>query len=93
MTEFGRLLCDLQADGVRFVVVGGIAVIAHGVIRATRDLDAARAATRRIDGVAAPLCSLADLAALKRASGRPQDPDDLRLLERAHGGLPGPPAT
>lgn len=39
MTGFGRLLADLNAAGVRYVVVGGIAVIRHGVVRATQDLD------------------------------------------------------
>lgn len=39
MTGFGRLLGDLNAAGVRYVVVGGIAVIRHGVVRATKDLD------------------------------------------------------
>lgn len=29
----------LNQSGVRFVVVGGLAVAAHGVVRATRDLD------------------------------------------------------
>lgn len=40
MTEFGRILSDLRDAEVAFVVVGGIAVIAHGVVRATRDVDA-----------------------------------------------------
>jgi hypothetical protein len=34
-----RLLGSLVRDGVDFVVVGGFAVIAHGVVRATRDVD------------------------------------------------------
>jgi hypothetical protein len=39
VSEFGRVLADLNAAGVRYVVVGGIAVIGHGVIRATKDVD------------------------------------------------------
>lgn len=39
MTGFGVLLEDLNRAGVRYVVVGGIAVIRHGVVRATKDLD------------------------------------------------------
>jgi len=39
LTGFGSLLGDLNDAGVRYVVVGGIAVIRHGVVRATRDLD------------------------------------------------------
>ena len=39
MTGFGRLLAELNGAGARYVVVGGIAVIRHGVVRATKDLD------------------------------------------------------
>lgn len=38
MTGFGSLLKDLNEAGVPYVVVGGIAVIRHGVVRATKDL-------------------------------------------------------
>jgi len=34
-----RVIAALNAAGVRYVVVGGLAVAAHGVVRATRDLD------------------------------------------------------
>jgi hypothetical protein len=156
LTGFGQLLADLNRAGVRYVVVGGIAVIRHGVVRATRDLDVivapdedtrrrlsgllvewvatrpdgsaedrplpghgwplhlrtihglvdlmadqrppldlpsllARADERRVDGVPAPICSLADLVALKRLAGRPTDEEDLRRLETAHGILPDLP--
>lgn len=151
--DFGRILADLNHAGVRYVLVGGIALIRHGVIRATRDVDAllapgaanlerlrslilswpatrpdgspvpqemiapgktinlstphgdldlladrqsplsfaetsARAEVRRVDGVEAPICSLADLVALKRIAGRERDRLDLRDLEAAHGALP-----
>ena len=155
MTSFGRLLGDLHDAGVRFVLVGGIAVIRHGYVRATRDIDAViagdhenlaavrsvidaweatqqdgspipedavkagrnlhlrtphgdidllaelnppfsyqelrdRADVKRVDGVEAPIVSLADLIALKRMAGREQDLSDLRNLEEAHGSLPEP---
>lgn len=155
-TGFGRLLGDLNDVGQRYVIVGGIAVIRHGVVRATRDLDVviptdsetavriadvmgrweatrpdgspeprrvpsagwplhlrtvhgpidllaedvsagglngllARSDVRRVDGVEAPICSLADLVAMKRAAGRATDLEDLARLETAHGELPGPP--
>lgn len=153
MTGFGRLLDDLNGAGVRYVLIGGIALIRHGVVRATRDIDAvfdpdsdnverirslidkwgatrpdgspipddgiaadrtihvstphgeldllseaaaampfsdllARAETRRVDGVQAPICSLADLVAMKRSVGRERDLVDLADLESAHGELP-----
>lgn len=153
MTGFGRILDDLNGAGVRYVLIGGIALIRHGVVRATRDVDAvfdpdphnverirtligqwgatrpdgspiqehsiasdramhlatphgdldllsersaglsfaellARADTRRVDGIEAPICSLADLVALKRSAGRERDLVDLADLESAHGDLP-----
>jgi hypothetical protein len=157
VTGFGRLLTDLNRERVGYVVVGGIAVISHGVVRATKDLDVvvaddgltsaalaglivgwhatrpdgstegrtlpsagwplhlrtdhglldvlldqpppldlagllSRADLRRVDGAPAPVCSLADLVALKRAAARPTDLEDLRCLETAHGALPDLPA-
>lgn len=153
MTGFGRILDDLNGAGVRYVLIGGIALIRHGVVRATRDIDAVfdpdpdnverirslvdkwgatrpdgspvpedgiagdrtihlstphgeldllseaaaalpfpdlrkRAETRRVDGVEAPICSLADLVAMKRSVGRERDLVDLADLESAHGDLP-----
>ncbi|MDQ1347714.1 MAG: hypothetical protein QG573_1087 [Acidobacteriota bacterium] len=39
MDEFRALLREFFAAGVRFLVVGGYATIAHGLTRATEDLD------------------------------------------------------
>jgi predicted nucleotidyltransferase len=156
VTDFGRILEDLNTAGVRYVVVGGIALICHGVVRATRDVDVVfdpapanleairmlisawgatrpdgspladdslspdrsmhlsmsygdldllseqvasvsfadlldRSEIRRIDGVEASICSLADLVALKRAAGRQRDLADLSDLEDTHGRLPARP--
>jgi predicted nucleotidyltransferase len=153
VSDFKRIIAELNGAGVRYVLVGGIALIRHGVVRATRDVDAivasdpdnlarvrslidawpatrpdgspvpldmvapgktinlstphgdldllaerpsplsfdellARAEVRRVDGVEAPICSLADLVALKRLAGRERDLVDLRELEIAHGELP-----
>ncbi len=38
-TELGTLLQALHAEGVRFIVVGGVAGVAHGAARVTYDLD------------------------------------------------------
>lgn len=153
MTGFGELIGGLNAMKVDYVIVGGIAVIRHGVVRATRDVDAvvagdernlaairelivrwgatrpdgspvpadavapgrsvhldtphgqldllperrpgptfselrARADVKRIDGMPAPIVSLADLVALKRAAGRERDRLDLLELQVVHGSLP-----
>lgn len=153
MTGFGRILEDLNGAGVRYVLIGGIALIRHGVVRATRDIDAVfdpdsdnvdriralidrwgatrpdgspiaeegiagdrtihlstpygeldflseaaaglafsdlltRSDVRRVDGVEAPICALADLVAMKRSVGRERDLVDLADLESAHGELP-----
>ncbi|HEY2479530.1 MAG TPA: DUF6036 family nucleotidyltransferase [Solirubrobacterales bacterium] len=153
MSGFGQILDDLNEAGVEYVLVGGIAMIRHGVVRATRDIDAVfdpaednvarirhlierwkatrpdgtpvrieeigpertihlatphggldllsekiagiafarlreRADVKHVDGVAAPICSLADLVAMKRAVGRERDIADLADLEAAHGDLP-----
>jgi predicted nucleotidyltransferase len=153
VSGFGRILEDLNRVGIRYVLIGGIALIRHGVVRATRDVDVIlapepenlerlrglivewpatrpdgspvpndavapgrtihlatphgeldllaelspplsfaelsdRAEIRRVDGVEALICSLADLVALKRIAGRERDLVDLHDLETAHGELP-----
>ena len=153
MNDFASALRDLNESGVRYVIVGGLAVIRHGAVRATKDVDAAvamdddnlarlerlverwhatnpdgtplrstklaaggvlplrtphclvdilseqllpapfddvirRADVKRIDGVEAPICSFADLVAMKRATGRGADLLDLERLSDAHGELP-----
>lgn len=145
------LVAALNAAGVRYVIVGGLAVGAHGVVRATRDIDLVPApdganveslagVLRALDaqhpvqdqltaenlaapasiklqtrcgevhvlnrmpgtpafddlarqafaveiesGIAAPVCSLAHLRAMKRASDRPRDRIDLIELDELHG--------
>ena len=156
MNDFAAALRDLNQVEIRYVIVGGLAIIRHGVVRATKDIDAAvamdaenlarldalvdrwaatnpdgtplrtrelpaggalplrtrhclvdilseqllpapfddvlgRSDVKRIDGVEAPICSFADLVAMKRATGRGSDDLDLERLREAHGGLPGDP--
>ncbi len=156
LNDFAAALRDLNESGVRYVIVGGLAVIRHGAVRATKDVDAAvamdrdnlsrleslverweatnpdgtplrttkltaggtlalrtrhclvdivseqllpapfdavlaRSDVKRIDGVDAPICSFADLVAMKRAAGRSTDQLDLERLREAHGALPDDP--
>lgn len=39
MTSFARLLADLVRGDVQFAVVGGVACVLHGHVRATEDVD------------------------------------------------------
>lgn len=59
MTNFRALLRRLSEAGVECVVIGGLAVIAHGYARATLDLDLCYARTpeniRRLVAAIAPL--------------------------------------
>jgi predicted nucleotidyltransferase len=156
VNDFAAALRDLNEAGIRYVVVGGLAVIRHGAVRATKDVDVAvamdddnlarigelvarwrstnpdgtplrsaalrpggvlalrtrfcfvdilseqllpapfdevlaRSDVKRIDGVRSPICSLEDLVAMKRATGRGADDLDLERLREAHGELPGDP--
>lgn len=80
----------LTAGGVDFVVIGGIAVMAHGFVRATADTDitanpemANRADTVELDDLSLRICSYADLVAMKEATARAQDRLDLAALREA----------
>ena len=59
MTDFGELFRRLSDAHVEFVVIGGLAVIAHGHVRATLDLDICYARTadnlQRLADALAPL--------------------------------------
>jgi hypothetical protein len=46
LNDFAAALRDLNDSGVRYIIVGGLAVIRHGAVRATKDVDPAVA--RRI---------------------------------------------
>jgi hypothetical protein len=41
LNDFAAALRDLNESGIRYVIVGELAVIRHGVVRATKDVDAA----------------------------------------------------
>lgn len=68
----GALFDALAECRVRYVVIGGFAVIAHAVVRSFRGGDVA-------------VASLESLRLMKRAAARPQDLEDLGRLDLAHG--------
>src|SRR3954449_5132307 len=103
MTGFGRIIEDLNGAGVSPVPEGGIAAdrtihlsTPHGELDLPSEAAAGlafvdllrRSEARRVDGVEASICSLADLVAMKRSVGRERDLVDLVDLESAHGELP-----
>lgn len=72
------VFASLNRHDVRYLVVGGIAAVLHGVPRATFDLDILIDPTD--DNATALLSALGDA---RRASGQPVDLEDARLLELA----------
>jgi hypothetical protein len=79
LSEFDlrSLLESLHEHGVRFVVIGGVAVAAHGYVRATEDLDVVPDPDRdNLDRLVNALNSLD--AALPTAGGRPFKADEDR---------------
>ena len=91
--EFVELFLE---HNVRFLIVGGYALAAHGLPRATGDLDAwvwvnpenaqniIRAWEKRImiqlNGMNVPFIGREDLITNKKATGRPQDIADVSRL-------------
>ena len=75
-----RALLDAE---VQFIVVGGLAVNVHGLLRGTADIGLVideydRAVVRELAGVGGVrIVSLATLQRMKQEAGRPQDLADL----------------
>jgi hypothetical protein len=94
---FDELLRRLAAAEVEFVVVGGLALNAWGVVRGTKDVDVvqgldgvpsyedlrSRATEAEILGTTVAICSVDDLKAMKQAAGRTRDLADLEDLVAA----------
>lgn len=60
MTDFAALLRRLADANVEFVVIGGLAVLAHGHVRATLDLDICYARTpENLERIVAALAPIA----------------------------------
>ncbi len=81
--DFNKFVELFVANDVRFLVVGGYALAAHGYPRATDDFDAWVWATRLVvdvDGLNVPFIGRDDLLKNKRATGRPKDLLDVERL-------------
>ena len=91
--DFSEFIASCVTHDVRFMIVGGYAVAAHGHPRFTKDLDVWVWSTSRtptvwdrrveieIGGKRVPFISADDLLANKKASGRPQDLADVAAIE------------
>jgi hypothetical protein len=81
--DFRDLLAEFNAHGVEFLVVGAHALAAHGLVRATKDLDVwVRPARANAERVIAALAARHHLIQNKKAAGRDQDLLDVKWLER-----------
>ena len=81
--DFNEFVELFVANDVRFLVVGGYALAAHGYPRATDDFDAWVWANRLVvdvDGLNVPFIGRDDLLKNKRATGRPKDLLDVECL-------------
>jgi len=91
--DLRSLLEVLDAEGIRFVVIGGVAVGAHGYVRGTEDLDLVpdpdpanldrlTDALTKLESTLATVAerSLARLREMKAAQDREQDRADLANL-------------
>lgn len=95
-----RILEVLAELAVDYVVIGGLAVQAHGHTRTTQDLDLVpagdeenlrrRALVIDLRGLRVAIAGLDDLIAMKRAAGRPIDRGDVIALTEPRPGWPHP---
>ena len=80
--DFGGLLQALAGGAVEFIVVGGVAGVAHGLARATYDLDVVYARSpANLDRLVSTLAPLSPLIHVKRVAGRPKDLEAVAELE------------
>ncbi len=64
LEDLTRLCSDLNARGAKYIVIGGMAVLQHGFVRATEDIDLLLESSRENERkVIDALCQLEDQAA------------------------------
>lgn len=81
VSEFENIVRVLNAADVRYLVVGGIAVVAHGYGRMTFDLDLVL--QLQPENVIRGFRALDTLIRMKEVAGRPKDLDDVAHLRMA----------
>jgi predicted nucleotidyltransferase len=99
ISDIEFLLAALNHAGVRYVVVGGVAVVLHGYLRATADLDLVlamdeqnlRNALQTFDGIGFQSRAPVPLAAFADASERQRwiDEKNLQVFSLWHSKMPG----
>jgi len=79
-----NVFTSLNQYDVRYLLMGGLAVAAHGHSRATNDIDLVVALER--ENAFKAIEELA--AAMKNEAGRPKDQEDIRILRGLHPDAP-----
>ena len=74
--DFRDFIASLNHNGVRYILVGGYAVILHGYSRTTE-----RSAICKEEELELRVIHKHDLIALKKKAGRSKDLDDLENLK------------
>jgi predicted nucleotidyltransferase len=81
-TRFAELLALLARHGVEYIVVGGVAAVAHGAPITTQDLDIVQ--RRTPENVSRLLAALAEIDAVYANDQRRLRPDESHLLGPGH---------
>jgi predicted nucleotidyltransferase len=80
---YEELFRQLNKKRIDYVVVGGVALVMHGVVRFTADLDLMLhldAVDMKLGNLTLPVISVEDMIIMKKRSDRPQDAEDIKAL-------------
>jgi len=77
LASFETIAKALESADVRYLVAGGLAVNAHGILRFTKDIDLVKPLHAAIP---VRFVSLRTLIEMKQQAGRPQDLADIEQL-------------